>query len=200
MNKYFNTRLILFLFLLSLLLYINNILDIKDQEYRELQNKVYVKVNTNKELIADIFTVDLEVNNIQMYEEDNVYRYLIKIDSKEDIYKVLIGNKEEYIELNDNKEAYVEIGSNESFVIKDIPIDTKYSLVQESREVASLDNSLTNVYEGVTSLDNKVYFYNTKNFINNPNTDDRIVIIMVLFIIVVILNGLLNKVKVRIYE
>lgn len=128
-----------------------------DEKYRTLE-----ETSTVKE--ATILTT-ITIKNEQNTDEEIEYKYSIKAEDLSGAYRYKYNNKEGYIVFTANGESTFNLKGNESIILYDIPIDTVYTITQEttkSEYITKVGQDEKNTYTSKTSTDNNITFNNAK--------------------------------------
>ena len=127
-----------------------------DEKYRTVEN-----ADATKE--ANVLTT-ITIKNEQNTDKNIVYKYNIEIPEISGAYRYKYNNKEGYIVFTADGKTNFELNSNESIVIYDVPVDTEYTITQETTNeeyVTKVGQSETTTYKAKTTNDNNVTFNNS---------------------------------------
>ena len=189
-----------------------------DEKYRTVEN-----ADATKE--ANVLTT-ITIKNEQNTDKNIVYKYNIEIPEISGAYRYKYNNKEGYIVFTADGKTNFELNSNESIVIYDVPVDTEYTITQETTNeeyVTKVGQSETTTYKAKTTNDNNVTFNNstkveeqkpTKEQPNQeqpkkdnkankkdiPNTGETEIRMAVLLLLVFLIIYCIRKIKVKRFE
>jgi len=139
-----------------------------DEKYRTIEN-----ADATKE--ANVLTT-ITIKNEQNTDKNIVYKYNIEIPEISGAYRYKYNNKEGYIVFTADGKTNFELNSNESIVIYDVPVDTEYTITQETTNeeyVTKVGQSETTTYKAKTTNDNNVTFNNSTKVEEQKPTQEQ---------------------------
>ena len=139
-----------------------------DEKYRTIEN-----ADATKE--ANVLTT-ITIKNEQNTDKNIVYKYNIEIPEISGAYRYKYNNKEGYIVFTADGKTNFELNSNESIVIYDVPVDTEYTITQETTNeeyVTKVGQSETTTYKAKTTNDNNVTFNNSTKVEGQKPTQEQ---------------------------
>lgn len=190
-------KVFIFILLLVMLISLNVIIDNKVKDLNNINTNVRIVTHKTEMIAGEVVTVPLTITNLQMFKENYIYTYKIKINSKKKEYEYLVDGKKEILLLDNNNEGSISIKPNESVEILEIPFSTLVVIEQEKVSDNFVDKSSQ---ELVTKLNNEVLFYNSKQEVINPETSDCIGIFIILCLLLYVANIILKNIKIKRYE
>lgn len=175
--------------------------DSKEEIYELNDSSLYIKPTAN-----------LEIRNEQNTVTDNTYTYKIYIEGLSGAVECMNNHKPEYLVFDAKGNTIAKIKNNTTLIIYDVEVGKNYKITQEPINGFKIEknevSSIVNENNNITSFNNvSIEDIQEKTVIEqpeekeetNPETIDKIDIVIVSFIIITIILVSLKRIRVKRY-
>ncbi len=144
-----------------------------DEQFRAIEETIPEETIEEAKVVTSI-----KIKNEQNSDEVITYKYSIKSPELAGAYRYVINDQEGYMVFTANGESSFELKSNESITIYDIPVDSDYTITQETvndKYTTKVGDKESKTYTAKTTSDNNITFNNStkKEDVKKPTEEPK---------------------------